>query len=61
MMNLTVCWFVILSSFSLSVYGEANFLQALVAPEYLDTLEKSEALALNAIQYFENSFASFSY
>ena len=40
-------------------YGEVNFLQALMAPEYWEALEQSEALTLNRIGYCKNIFASF--
>ena len=38
---------------------DANSLQALVAPEYWEALEKCELLALNGIGYCKNTFDSF--
>ena len=57
MMNLAVCWFVNIR-FAWSIYvEEANFLQALVAPEY----SVLESIGINwGIGYCENTFASFS-
>ena len=37
----------------------ADFVQALIAPEYWEALKWSEALALNGIRYCKNIFASF--
>ena len=36
-----------------------NVLQALMVPEYWDAFEWSDALALNGIDYSENTFPSF--
>ena len=57
MMNLTnrlVCN--IITFFSYSLDGEANVLQALMAPEYCELLEQNKAFALNGIGYCENTF-----
>ena len=46
-------------SFSLSVCGEVNFLQALMmASQYWEALKLSDALALNGMGYCENTITS---
>ena len=59
-LSLTIISCVVATTQLLYLYmREANYLQALVAPECWEALEESEILTSNDISYYENTFASF--